>query len=142
MADTFTSGNLAAVRNILLNREDRNRLEDALPRQKGNLSLRYARGRLTGTARASYYGEIVYRHPNGPANDERFSAKTLVDLDLGAEVRDGVGVAVGGTNIFNTYRDQQTKTANISLVRFVYSRRVTQFGMNGGFYYARAALSL
>jgi hypothetical protein len=34
------------------------------------------------------------------------------------------------------------KAANINFGRFVYSRRVTQFGMNGGFYYARLLLSL
>ena len=142
MADTFTAGNLPAVRNILLNREDRNRLEDALPRNKGGLSARYARGRFAGLARATYYGTIYYRHPNGPANDERFGAKTLFDLDLSYELRSGVRVALGGENLFNTYPDQQVHATNVSLGRFVYSRRVTQFGMNGGFYYARLLLSL
>jgi iron complex outermembrane receptor protein len=142
MADTFTSGNLDAVRDILLNREDRNRLEDALPHEKGGVTARYARGRFSGLARGTYYGEIVYRHPNGPANDETFGAKTLFDLDLGYELAPGVRVAVGGANIFNTFPDQQTKATNISLGRFVYSRRVTQFGMNGGFYYARLQLTL
>ncbi len=142
MADTFTAGNLPAVRNILLNREDRNRLEDALPRNKGGLSARYARGRFAGLARATYYGTIYYRHPNGPANDERFGAKTLFDLDLSYELSRGVRVALGGENLFNTYPDQQVHATNISLGRFVYSRRVTQFGMNGGFYYGRLLLSL
>jgi len=49
---------------------------------------------------------------------------------------------VGGSNIFNTFPDQQQKATNISLGRFIYSRRVTQFGINGGFYYARLQLSL
>jgi len=142
MADTFTTGNLAAVRNILLNREDRNRLEDALPREKGGLTTRYARGRFAGLARATYYGTIFYRHPNGPANDERFGAKTLFDLDLSYELGRGVQLAIGGDNIFNTYPDQQVKPTNISLGRFIYSRRVTQFGMNGGFYYTRVRLAL
>ena len=142
MADTFTTGNLAAVRNILLNREDRNRLEEALPREKGGLSARYARGRFAGLARATYYGTIFYRHPSNPANDERFGAKTLFDLDFSYELQRGVRLAIGGDNIFNTYPDQQVKPANISLGRFVYSRRVTQFGMNGGFYYARLQLAL
>src|SRR5439155_103673 len=51
-------------------------------------------------------------------------------------------VALGGENLFNTYPDQQVHATNVSLGRFVYSRRVTQFGMNGGFYYARLLLSL
>ena len=142
MADTFTSGNFDAVRNILLNREDRNRLEDALPHEKGSLTARYARGRFSGLARATSYGKIVYLHPNGPANDETFGAKTLFDLDLGCDLGAGLRVAVGAINVFNTFPDEQTKSTNISLGRFVYSRRVTQFGMNGGFYYARLLLSL
>jgi len=142
MADTFTAGNLPAVRAILLNREDRNRLEDALPHQKGGLSARWARGRFAGLARATYYGTIYYRHPNGPANDERFGAKTLFDLDLSYELQGGVRLAIGGANIFNTYPDRQVHATNSSLGRFVYSRRVTQFGMNGGFYYTRLQLGL
>ena len=92
--------------------------------------------------RATYYGSIEYHHPTNPATDEHFGAKTLFDLDLSYELRGGVRLAVGGNNIFNTYPDQQVKPANISLGRFIYSRRVTQFGMNGGFYYARMQLSL
>lgn len=141
MADTFTSGNLAAVSSLLLNREDRNRLEDALPRQKGSLTARYVRGRVSGLARASYYGTIYYRELS-PANDERFGAKTLFDLDLGYQVSSGLRLAVGGSNILNTFPDQQRKTTNISNGRFIYSRRVSQFGMNGGFYYARLQLAL
>jgi iron complex outermembrane receptor protein len=142
MANTFTTGNLPAVRGILLNREDQNRLEDALPRAKGGLTARYAHRRFTGLARGTYYGTIFYRHPNGPANDERFGGKALFDLDVSYELWGGVRVGVGGANIFNTYPDQQIHPTNISFGRFVYSRRVTQFGMNGGFYYARLQLNL
>jgi len=142
MADTFTSGNLAAVSNLLLNREDRNRLEDALPRQKGSVTARYARGRLSGLARATYYGPVSFHEMSSPDNDETFGAKTLFDLDLGYQLSGGVRLAVGGSNIFNTFPDQQTKAFNISGGRFIYSRRVTQFGMNGGFYYARVAVTL
>lgn len=142
MADTFASGNVDTVRVRILNREDRNRLEDALPREKGSVQARWQRGRFGALGRATYYGGIRYHHPTNPANDEQFGAKTLFDLDLSYELRGGVRLAVGGNNIFNTYPDQQVKAANINFGRFVYSRRVTQFGMNGGFYYARLLLNL
>ena len=142
MADIFAGGNLDSVRAKLLNREDENRLEDALPRQKGSVSARYVLGRFGGLARATYYGAIRYLNPASAANDERFGAKTLFDLDLSYQLRDGVRLAVGGNNVFNTYPDPQVKPANINSGRFIYSRRVTQFGMNGGFYYARLQLSL
>ena len=142
MADSFASGNLDTVRIRILNPEDRNRLEDGLPRQKGSVQARWQRGRFGVLGRTTYYGSIEYHHPTNPANDEHFGAKTLVDLDLSYELLGGVRLAVGGSNIFNTYPDQQVKPANVSFGRFIYSRRVTQFGMNGGFYYARLALSL
>jgi iron complex outermembrane receptor protein len=142
MADSFASGNLDTVRVRILNPEDRNRLEDGLPRQKGSVQARWQRGRFGALARATYYGPIAYHHPTNPANDEHFGAKTLFDLDLSYELRGGVRVAAGGSNIFNTFPDQQMKAANISFGRFIYSRRVTQFGMNGGFYYARVQLTL
>jgi iron complex outermembrane receptor protein len=141
MADTFAGGNLDTVRIRLLNREDRNRLEDALPHEKGAISARYAGGRLTGLVRATYYGGIVYRGLSA-ANDEVFGAKTLIDVDLGYDVLGGVRLGIGGNNVLNTFPDKQKVAANIDGGRFIYSRRVTQFGMNGGFYYARLALSL
>src|SRR5438094_923858 len=142
MADSFTSGNLDTVRVRILNPEDRNRLEDALPRQKGSVQARWLRGRLGALGRATYYGAIEYHNPTGPANDEHFGAKTLFDLDVGYQVSAGVRLAVGGSDIFNTLPDQQKKATNISLGRFIYSRRVTQFGISGGFYYARLQLTL
>jgi iron complex outermembrane receptor protein len=142
MADSFASGNLDTVRIRILNPEDRNRLEDGLPRRKSSVQARWQRGRFGVVGRATYYGPIEYHHPTNPANDEHFGAKTLVDLDLSHELVSGMRLAVGGSNIFNTYPDQQVKPANVSAGRFIYSRRVTQFGMNGGFYYARVALSL
>jgi len=142
MADSFASGNLDTVRIRILNPEDRNRLEDGLPRQKGSVQARWQRGRLGALGRATYYGPIEYHHPTNPANDEHFGAKTLVDLDLSYALSSGVRLAVGASNLLNTYPDRQVKPANVSAGRFIYSRRVTQFGMNGGFYYARLALSL
>src|SRR6266581_4157202 len=142
MADSFASGNLDTIRVRILNPEDRNRLEDGLPRRKGSVQARWQRGRFGALGRATYYGPIEYHNPTGPANDEHFGAKTLFDADVGYQVSAGVRLAVGGSNIFNTLPDQQTKATNISFGRFIYSRRVTQFGINGGFYYARLQLSL
>ncbi|MCI0693281.1 TonB-dependent receptor [candidate division KSB1 bacterium] len=127
---------------IFFNREEKNRLEDALPRQKYSAQARYNIGRFSGLARATYFGEIQYRHPSDPANDETFGAKTVFDVDLALEVVKGVRVSAGAINLFNTFPDKQTKAANISSGRFIYSRRVTQFGMNGGFYYGRLQLNL
>src|SRR5207248_10697334 len=112
MADSFTSGNLDTVRVRILNPEDRNRLEDALPRQKGSVQARWQRGRFGALGRATYYGAIEYHHPTNPANDEHFGPKTLFDLDVGYQVSGGMRLAVGGSNIFNTFPDQHQKAAS------------------------------
>ncbi len=141
VANKFAGGDLEAVKNTLFNREERNRLEDALPRNKASFSARYNLGRISASARATYYGEIQYK-PTNPDYDETFSAKTLLDVDLSYEILKGVGLSIGANNILNTFPDEHQKDANRSGERFIYSRRVTQFGMNGAFYNGRIQFSL
>ncbi len=141
VADRFAGGDLEAVRTTLFNREERNRLEDALPRQKGYLALRILRGPFNVAVRTNYYGSISYK-PTNPDNDETFGTKILLDLNIGYEIADGIDLVVGADNLFNTFPDQHQKAVNLSNGRFPYSRRVTQYGMNGGFYYGRIVMKL
>ena len=149
MARIFTGGDLNAVRSTLFNREERNRLEDALPRQKVNLGLRYDLGAVAIAARANYFGPVNYK-PTDSANDETFSAKTLLDLSATYNMTQRLELTVGANNALNTFPDKhcnnmaspQNTCSNYSSGRFPYSRRVTQFGMNGGFYYGRLRLRL
>ncbi len=141
VADKFAGGDLEKVKSTLFNREEKNRLEDALPHQKGNLSVRYTQGKFGATVRGNYFGKIYYK-PTNPANDETFDAKVLIDLDISYKLAPGVRWSIGANNLFNTFPDKHTKASNISGNRFIYSRRVTQFGMNGGFYYSRISLDL
>jgi len=89
----------------------------------------------------NYYGEVEYR-PTDMANDEDFGAKVLVDLDFGYEILQGVDLVVGANNVFNTFPDEHEKDANRSSGNFPYSRRVTQFGTNGGYYYGELQFTL
>ncbi len=141
MAEIFAGGDIEAVKNTLFNREERNRLEDALPHQKGALTVRYAMGKISAMVRGNYYGKIYYK-PTNPANDEVFGDKVLVDLDLSYQLNKFMRISVGANNLFNVFPDPHQKLGNYSNGRFVFSRRVTQFGMNGGFYYARLGLEL
>ena len=141
VANKFAGGDLDAVKTTIFNREEQNRLEDALPREKASFSARFARDRYSVTARATYYGSIEYK-PTNPDNDETFGSKTLIDLDITFDIIPQVQLSVGGTNIFNTFPDEHQLDANRSSERFIYSRRVTQFGTNGGFYYGKLKLRL
>jgi iron complex outermembrane receptor protein len=132
---------LEGFEETIFNREERNRLEDAVPQQKGIFGVTYRLNRFDVTGRVNYFGKIYYK-PTNEDNDEVFGAKTLLDLDVGFVVVPGLRLSVGGNNILNTFPDKHQKDTNISNGRFVYSRRVTQYGMNGGFYYARVSLNL
>ena len=90
--------------------------------------------------RANYYGAVRYK-PDLAANDEYFGAKVLLDVDLGYQATKEINVSVGADNLLDTYPDRQTKAANINFGRFLYSRNVSQFGQNGGFYYAKLELT-
>jgi iron complex outermembrane receptor protein len=127
-----------ALRTFFFGRQEQNRLEDAVPHQRGTASVRYTRGRFNGLVRSSYYGK-VYSKPDIVANDEVFGAKTIFDVDLGVRITKNIHLTVGADNVFNTFPDPFTKDPNISLGRFRYSN-FSQFGVNGGFYYTRLQL--
>jgi len=129
------------VTSTLFNREETGRFESALPRQKGSVSAKWRKDRSTVTLRGNYYGKIEYT-PTNSDNDETFGSKVLVDLDFGYDLSETTRLSIGGNNVLNTYPDQHTIAGNRSDERFVFSRRVTQFGSNGGFYYAKLSFDL
>jgi iron complex outermembrane receptor protein len=133
-------GDRPTVEGYWFSRLARNRIEDSVPHQKGTVAVRYTIAGLTALARANYYGSVEYK-PDNPDNDETFGAKVLFDLDFGYQFNKNVLVTIGADNVFDTKPDEQTKAANISFGRFIYSRNVTQFGQNGGFYYAKLELT-
>jgi iron complex outermembrane receptor protein len=137
VASNFAAANSAdAVRNIVFNREEENRLEDAVPRARTALGARYSRGPLTSLVRASYYGPVNFESAN-PALDEYFGPKVLFDVDLGYKLTGGLKVSLGAVNLLNTMPDEQQIEANRFSEQFIYNRAVSQFGTNGGFYYLR-----
>jgi iron complex outermembrane receptor protein len=128
------------LRTFFFGRNAKNRLEDAVPHQKGFAAARYAISGVSALVRADYYGKVYYKADNA-ANDETFGAKVLFDVDFGYQATKNMYFGVGADNLFNTFPDRQTKDANISFGRFIYSRNVSQFGLNGGFYYGKLQLT-
>jgi iron complex outermembrane receptor protein len=133
-------GDDPALTTFFFGRLSTSQLEDAVPRQKGYASLRYNLKGLSAILRANYYGRVRYQ-ADATMNDEEFGAKTLFDVDLGYQFTKNVNFSVGADNVLNTFPDKQTKAVNISSGRFVYSRAVSQFGQNGGFYYGKLELT-
>jgi iron complex outermembrane receptor protein len=107
------------------------------------------------------YGEVTTLDPNTSAPaydaatgrsvlDEYFSPKAVTDLSFNYKINKVLQVTVGANNLFDVYPDQlkqiqyptpgnPTNIDNSSFGRFVYSRNATQFGFNGGYYFASLA---
>ena len=134
-------GNTDQLKTFFFGRLATNRLEDSVPHQKGTAGVRYSLKGLSALIRANYYGRVRYRADDGAA-DEVFGAKVLFDLDIGYQITKNVQFSVGADNLLNTFPDKVQKDVNSSFGRFVYSRNVSQFGENGGFYYGRLELTL
>ncbi|MCX5744609.1 MAG: TonB-dependent receptor [Proteobacteria bacterium] len=130
----------AQLEKFFFGRLARNRIEDSVPHQKGTAAVRYSYEGLTALVRGNYYGKVKFK-PDDAANDETFGAKVLFDLFVGYQFTRNVMLSVGADNLFNTFPDRQQKAANISDGRFLYSRNVSQFGQNGGFYYGKLELT-
>ena len=140
LSASFADVSAQAFANLFFDRLARNRLEDSVPHVKGNAAIRYNYRALSALVRADYYGQVRYR-PVISTDAQTFSAKTLFDADIGYQFTKNFQLSVGADNIFNPFPDQNTKANNISAGRFIYNRNVTQFGLNGGFYYGKLELT-
>ncbi|PIB36951.1 hypothetical protein BFP72_16845 [Reichenbachiella sp. 5M10] len=136
----------------LFNREEVARLESNVPRSKLIFDAKYSLKRLSVNLRNTYFGIVEYKHPDDgdPANwpinqytgqaqsrDQLFASKIITDLDVTFQITPHVFVSTGANNLFNVYPDKQNHSANVEEGRFVYSRRVQQFGVAGAYYFGQ-----
>ncbi len=151
-----SSGQLANY----FNREDESRVEVANPKNKISLTFNYKYSKFGAMLRFVNFGKVIYLDPSiDPANpgafpmnafnnnqretlDQEFSAKTVTDLSLSYQIVPELLFTIGANNLFDVYQDIHTHSGNMSLGRFVYSRRVQQMGFNGAYYFARLKLGL
>jgi iron complex outermembrane recepter protein len=137
------------------NREDQSRIEDANPAHKISGTINYSFKNFGIMLRGVNFGQVSYLDPsidptkpdNFPANafaagakqtlDQTFAAKTVFDLSVSYKIIKGLGLTIGANNLFDTYQDIHEHSGNMSLGRFVYSRRVQQFGYNGRYVFGR-----
>lgn len=119
------------------NRTEQNRFEDATPNSKVNLGLVYKINKFNINLTNVRFGEVVARAgSDADPIDQTFAAKVITDLSLGYQFTDALKLTIGGNNILNVYPDEN-RTEFRSGERFVYSRRVSQFGFNGSFFFGR-----
>ncbi len=141
------------------NREDQSRIEVANPKNKISLAFNYKYRKFGAMLRFVRFGKVQYLDPSiNPSNpaafpvnaftgvaetlDQEFDAKTVTDLSVSYQIIPMLGLTIGANNLFDVYQDMHTHSGNMSLGRFVYSRRVQQMGFNGAYYFARLKLNL
>ena len=105
------------------------------------------------------FGRVIYLDPSiNPANpaafpinaftgqretlDQEFDPKVVTDLSLSYQITSSLSATIGANNLLDVYQDMHTHSGNMSLGRFVYSRRVQQMGFSGAYYFARLKLAL
>ena len=121
--------------------------------------INYRNGKFSSMLRVVHFGEVTYLDPSinpdkpdtWPVNaltnqkettDQVFSPKITTDITVSYDIRKGMTFTLGGNNIFDVYQDIHAHANNFSLGRFVYSRRVQQFGFNGAYFFARVRFTL
>lgn len=151
-----TSDLLKGQESTLFNREEISRLEVAQPKSKVLFSALYEVGKMSFLLRATRFGEIEYIHPSdgNPANwttnsftgevesrDQVFDPKIVPDIEWSYKASHYIKWTIGVNNFTNTYPDMHQHSGNVSSGRFLFSRRVQQFGVKGTFAYVKLNLN-
>ncbi|WP_116090729.1 TonB-dependent receptor plug domain-containing protein [Sphingomonas crusticola] len=113
-------------------------LEDGTPGTKVTGTIDWALANFGATARVTYYGNVV-QPGTTPSADAFTGRRAIADLELRYQPKKGVQLAIGGSNLFDTYPRQYPAALNSTgVVGFPY---YSPFGFNGRYLYARAGLS-
>ena len=125
------------LNDVLFGVEERNTLEDAAPRTKTILSAQWSDPRWALTARLTRYGSAVrvFNFGGGFEPRQEYGAKSQLDLEAELKVTAKLSVALGGTNVLDTYPDLSSSDINY-FGNFPYDV-LSPIGFNGAFLYAR-----
>lgn len=123
-------------RTLLVNREERCRIEDAYPRDKIILNITYTTGKWKLNTSHFRYGSVSQKNNNPVDNpDQTFSPKIVSSLSVGYKIKSEISLIAGAENIFNVYPDKLKYAANTQSGLLIYNPNFTVFGCNGGYYF-------
>ena len=118
-------------------------IEAAVPRTKGSLTNSLFIGEKWNVfLRNTYFGEVEEATNNVEAGIDRiYSGKVVTDLSASYRFSKALRITVGSNNLLDVYPDM-ADPAFQSEGRFLYSRRSTQFGIDGRYLFARLNIVL
>ncbi|MBV7538354.1 TonB-dependent receptor [Duganella sp. sic0402] len=121
-------------------------LETASPRMRANLGALWKIGNWTVNLREAIYGKSSeWGSEDGSVyHKTEIKATAITDLEVGYKISNAWSVAVGANNLFNKYPDgvnpallaDQRAAGDNAAVHVLAT--FSPFGINGGYYYARA----
>lgn len=130
-------------RNLLVNREERCRVETSFPMDKVIFNIKYLVKKWKLNLNFTRYGKIEQRG-NDPVNfpDEVFSPKILTSLNICYKIRQWLSITAGAENITDIYPDKQKNRSNTVNGLLPYSFNFAAFGTNGGYYFLNMSFDL
>jgi iron complex outermembrane receptor protein len=121
---------------IFFGRAAQGDLTVANPETKLILGSTWTWDRFTVASRVTRYGSYIWQRTENVAQDVKFGAKWLTDLDVGVELSEGLRVNIGANNIFDVRPDKNGPgDAVTGGSSFYYGP--SPFSPSGGTYYAR-----
>jgi iron complex outermembrane recepter protein len=108
--------------------------EENLPKNAGNISLKYTRGNAQISTRMRYFGDWTDYSGNSDGQIfQEFGSMCLFDLTMSYQFENGLGIRLGAENLFNSYPDEATRQANRGLIY----PRTAPYSTDGGRWFAR-----
>ena len=122
--------------NVLFDNTQVTLLEKGLPRDRASVGASYHLDNWRLGATASYYGSVT-GNGFGPVYHSR--GKWLTDVSANYQFSDNFNVTLGANNVFDVYPDKWDNGFPFPELGFTYGWETLPFGLNGGYYYAKAA---
>jgi iron complex outermembrane receptor protein len=123
-------------------------IETASPKVRVNLGALWKAGQWTVNLREAFYGKSSSLDSSDGAlyYENAVRPTWITDLELGYQLTKAWSLSIGANNLFNKYPDQVNATllaerrANLDNGAVPIYPSFSPFGINGGYYYARASL--
>jgi iron complex outermembrane recepter protein len=148
VTDIYTDGGLSAVDpEVVFSSQDISIIEEWQPKDRVNLSALYQNGGFQGNLSFNRFGEYTVED----GDRQTYGSVVLTDINLKYTFDNGIGLNLGGNNIFDEYPDKndignsrggtlEDSPGGTVFVDspgvFTYSRRSAPFGFNGAYWYA------
>lgn len=132
---------LASTGRPLINFREQTWLEDGQPGRSYIINNYYRYEDHEINWRIRHYGSLRSAESDSPSTSQTFNSRWITDLEYGYHLTPNLRLSIGANNLFDTYPERAKIPSATNNGIFPYSRRVSQYGINGGFYYTSLKLS-